>query len=82
MAAAEILIPQLASQVDLLILSHLGWSQNVQLADQFAEVDLIVGGGAEAASGTAHRSAATGTYLVRLMGRHWAMPVVISDSGS
>lgn len=47
-AALRQVLPEVASQADIVVLlGHLGWSRNVQLADQFPEVDVIVGGGAQ-----------------------------------
>ncbi len=65
-AAAHTFIPQVAEQVDLLILlSHVGWAQNLQLAELSAELDLIISGGDEQASVYPYISAETGTYLAQ-----------------
>jgi 2',3'-cyclic-nucleotide 2'-phosphodiesterase (5'-nucleotidase family) len=64
--AAREWIPEAARQAEVLIvLSHLGWSQNILLADMFPEVDLIIGGGAELARIQQATSAVTGSQLVQ-----------------
>ncbi len=66
LAAAEHYLPELAARADVVIvLSHLGWAQNVQLAGLAAGVDLIVGGGADEPGSQPFRSAVTGTYLAQ-----------------
>ncbi len=64
--AVQELLPQVVEQVDLIILlSHLGWAKNVELANMFSEVDLVIGGGTDAPGNQPYKSSSTGTYLAQ-----------------
>lgn len=80
------LLPQVTEQVDLVILlSHLGWAKNVELANMYPEIDLIIGGGTDAPGSQPYRSNTTGTYLAQVelpspghVGRyvgHWQLSI-------
>jgi 5'-nucleotidase/UDP-sugar diphosphatase len=64
--AARRYLPEVAEQADMvIILSHLGWIENVRLIDLSQDVDLIVGGGRLPVSGQPLRSGVTGTRLTQ-----------------
>jgi 5'-nucleotidase/UDP-sugar diphosphatase len=66
MDAARRYLPAVREQADLvIILSHLGWIENVRLADLSSEVDLIVGGGSLPMGGQPYRAGRTGTRLTQ-----------------
>jgi 2',3'-cyclic-nucleotide 2'-phosphodiesterase (5'-nucleotidase family) len=64
--AARRYLPAVIENSDLvIILSHLGWIENVRLAELSSDVDLIVGGGNIPMGGQPHRAAGTGTRLTQ-----------------
>lgn len=64
--AARRYLPAVIERADLvIILSHLGWIENVRLADLSSEVDLIVGGGTEPMGRQPHQADLTGTRLTQ-----------------
>lgn len=64
-AVAEVL-PEVVDRVDLVILlSHLGWAENIRLAEQFPEVFMIVGGGRQMPGDQVYTAAQTGTQLAQ-----------------
>jgi 2',3'-cyclic-nucleotide 2'-phosphodiesterase (5'-nucleotidase family) len=66
MDAARRFLPTVSEQADLVIvLSHLGWIENVRLADLSSDVDLIVGGGSLPMGGQPYRAGRTGTRLTQ-----------------
>jgi 2',3'-cyclic-nucleotide 2'-phosphodiesterase (5'-nucleotidase family) len=65
-SAIEEILPTLSAQTDwVVVLSHLGWTQNTRLADLSPEIDLIVGGGLDKPDSKPHHSRTTGTYVAQ-----------------
>jgi 2',3'-cyclic-nucleotide 2'-phosphodiesterase (5'-nucleotidase family) len=64
--AARRTLPAVIERADLvIILSHLGWTENVRLADLSPQVDLIVGGGRQPLGQQPHQAEATGARLTQ-----------------
>jgi len=64
--AARRTLPAVFEQADMvIILSRLGFSENVRLADLSPQVDLIVGGGREPLGRQPHQADSTGTRLTQ-----------------
>ncbi len=65
-AAIEELLPSLSEQTDwIVVLSHLGWTENKRLADLSPEIDLIISGGLDKPDPKPHHARTTGTYLAQ-----------------
>ena len=65
-AAVTEILPELSEQTDLIVvLSHLGWTQNKRLADLAPEIDLLVSGGGETPGQQPYEAISTGTYLAQ-----------------
>lgn len=65
-AATEEILLDLAEQTDLIIiLSHLAWSKNKQLAELAPEIDLIISGGMEKPDLQLYEANSTGVYLAQ-----------------
>lgn len=65
-AAAEDILGEVESQADLIImLSHLGWDKNRELADLAAEIDLVIGGGLQKPDNRPYHSSTTGVWLAQ-----------------
>lgn len=66
LTAARQVVPEVTEQADtVIILSHLGWARNADLAGLFSAVDLIIGGGAQAPGQQPYRADVTGTYVAQ-----------------
>lgn len=64
--AIKELLPSLSEQTDwIVVLGHLGWTENQRLADLSPEIDLIIGGGLDKADEKPHHARTTGTYLAQ-----------------
>ena len=64
--AAQQILPQVAEQADLvIILSHLGWTQNIKLAGISPVVDLIISGGAPMPGEQPYTAPSTGARLAQ-----------------
>ncbi len=66
MAAAEEALREVGTQADLIVLlSHLGWEGNKELADLAGEIDLVISGGLQKLEDQPYRSPATGVWLAQ-----------------
>lgn len=65
-AATEEILLELAEQTDLnIILSHLAWNKNKQLAELSPEIDLIISGGMEKPDLQQYEAGSTGVHLAQ-----------------
>lgn len=66
LAAAGDVLKEVEPQSDLVIvLSHMGWDRNRELADRASEIDLVIGGGLQKPDSQPYHSPTTGAYLAQ-----------------
>jgi 2',3'-cyclic-nucleotide 2'-phosphodiesterase (5'-nucleotidase family) len=64
--AIEGILPALSEETDwIVVLSHLGWTENKHLADLAPEIHLIVSGGAETPDQAPYSASTTGAYVAQ-----------------
>jgi 2',3'-cyclic-nucleotide 2'-phosphodiesterase (5'-nucleotidase family) len=63
-AAAEDILKEVEPQADLIVvLSHLGWDRNKELADQVSAIDVVISGGMQKLDDQPYHSPTTGARL-------------------
>ncbi len=66
LVAAQGVIPQVIEQADIVIvMSHLGWQQNLELAKMYPGVHLIVSGGLQTAGDLSYTDSVTGVAVAQ-----------------